>query len=137
MSSKFNIGSVIYDATTGTEQGTILHSNALKTVNGTSLVGSADLGVNTVLLANRTGTGAFTITPSKGVNSILLFIFKVTGVTVPTMVIKFSDVSTGLNTNRIYQGSTSVCEFYKTSDTQITVNTMGTGNLFVYEMVVG
>jgi hypothetical protein len=137
MSSKLNIGSVIWNATTGVEQGTILHSNALKTINGTSLVGSADLGVNTVLLATRTGTGAFTITPSKGVNSILLFIFKATGVTVPTIVIKFSDVSTGVNTNRLYQGSTSVCEFQKTSDTQLTINSMATGNLFVYEMVVG
>jgi len=137
MSSKLNIGSVIWNATTGVEQGTILHSNALKTINGTSLVGSADLGVNTVLLATRTGTGAFTITPSKGVNSILLFIFKATGVTVPTMVIKFSDVSTQGNFNRLYQGSTEVCAFHKTSDTEITVNSMSTGNFFVYEMVVG
>jgi len=137
MSSKLNIGSVIWNATTGVEQGDILHSNALKTINGTSLVGSGDLGVNTVLLANRTAAGAFTITPSKGVNSILLFIFKPTGVTIPTIVIKFSDVSTGLNSNRLYQGNVSICEFQKSSDTQITINTMATGNLFVYEMVVG
>jgi hypothetical protein len=137
MSSKLNIGSVIWNATTGVEVGTILHSNALKTVNGTSLVGSGDLGVNTVLLATRTGTGAFTITPSKGVNSILLFIFKATGVTVPTMVIKFSDVSTAGSFNRLFQGSTEVCAFHKTSDTQITINTMVTGNFYVYEMVVG
>ena len=137
MSSKLNIGSVIWNATTGVEQGDILHSNALKTVNGTSLVGSGDLGVNTVLLATRTATGAFTITPSKGVNSILLFIFKATGVTVPTMVIKFSDVSTQGNFNRLYQGSTEVCAFHKTSDTEITINALVTGNFFVYEMVVG
>jgi hypothetical protein len=137
MSSKFNIGSVIWNATTGVEQGTILHSNALKTVNGTSLVGSADLGVNTVLLADRTGTGAFTITPSKGVNSILLFIFKATGVTLPTMVIKFSAISTAGSFNRLFQGSTEVCAFHKTSDTEITINTMVTGNFYVYEMVVG
>jgi hypothetical protein len=137
MSSKLNIGSVIWNATTGVEQGDILHSNALKTVNGTSLVGSADLGVNTVLLADRTGTGAFTITPSKGVNSILLFIFKATGVTVPTMVIKFSAVSTAGSFNRLFQGSTEVCAFHKTSDTQITINSMVTGNFYVYEMVVG
>ena len=137
MSSKLNIGSVIWNATTGVEQGTILHSNALKTVNGTSLVGSADLGVNTVLLADRTGTGAFTITPSKGVNSILLFIFKATGVTLPTMVIKFSAVSTAGSFNRLFQGSTEVCAFHKTSDTQITINSMVTGNFYVYEMVVG
>jgi hypothetical protein len=137
MSSKLNIGSVIWNATTGVEQGTILHSNALKTVNGTSLVGSADLGVNTVLLADRTGTGAFTITPSKGVNSILLFIFKATGVTLPTMVIKFSAVSTAGSFNRLFQGSTEVCAFHKTSDTEITINTMVTGNFYVYEMVVG
>ena len=137
MSSKLNIGSVIWNATTGVEQGTILHSNALKTVNGTSLVGNADLGVNTVLLADRTGTGAFTITPSKGVNSILLFIFKATGVTVPTMVIKFSAVSTAGSFNRLFQGSTEVCAFHKTSDTEITINTMVTGNFYVYEMVVG
>jgi hypothetical protein len=137
MSSKLHIGSKIWDYTTGVEQGDILHSNALKTVNGTSLVGSADLGVNTVLLADRTGTGAFTITPSKGVNSILLFIFKATGVTVPTMVIKFSAVSTAGSFNRLFQGSTEVCAFHKTSDTQITINSMATGNFYVYEMVVG
>jgi hypothetical protein len=59
MSSKLNIGSVIWNATTGVEQGTILHSNALKTVNGTSLVGSGDTSVlSTTLIGSTTATSA-------------------------------------------------------------------------------
>jgi hypothetical protein len=59
MSSKLNIGSVIWNATTGVEQGDILHSNALKTVNGTSLVGSGDTSVlSTTLIGSTTATSA-------------------------------------------------------------------------------
>jgi hypothetical protein len=61
MSSKLNIGSVIWNATTGVEQGNILHSNALKTINGTSLVGSGDTSVlNATLIGSASSDTTFT-----------------------------------------------------------------------------
>jgi hypothetical protein len=73
MSSKLNIGSVIWNATTGVEQGNILHSNALKTVNGTSLVGSGDFSPLSFTLIGTTSSASATFTHTISQYKALLF----------------------------------------------------------------
>jgi hypothetical protein len=141
MSSRFNIGSVIYNATTGVEQGTILHSNALKTVNGTSLVGSGDLKPSLTLLGSRSTTGDITIAPSNGLNTVLVFrVAAFTSASTQTMTIKLNDVSTNTTyQGSIYAGSTLIANFYRNAGgTIITVtnNVPNTYTFFVEELRV-
>lgn len=89
------------------------------------------------LLATRTASGTFSITTSNGLDSVMVFVFKATGVTVPTIVIPLNDVSTAGSFNRLYQGSNQVAAFQRDSDgDQIIINSMSTGAFYVYELVV-
>jgi hypothetical protein len=141
MSSKLNIGSVIWNATTGVEQGTILHSNALKTVNGTSLVGSGDLKPSLTLLGSRNTTGDITIAPSNGLDTVLVFrIGAFTSATVATKTIKLNDLSSNTTYQAsLYAGDTLIVNFYRNAGgTIITVtnNAPNVYTLFVEELKV-
>jgi hypothetical protein len=151
--SKLHKGSVIYDATTGVENGQILHDG---TYTATTTPASTDTllikqsGVQKQItygdlisgalevteLGSLSTTGALTITPSNGLNSLLVFTFAATGVRLPTLTTKWGNVSTSSGFNRLYQGSTEACQFHKTSDTQVTITSKITGALIVYEVKV-
>ena len=143
MSSKLNIGSVIWNATTGVEQGTILHSNALKTVNGTSLVGSGDLEtqLTSTLLGSRNSVGDITIAPSNGLDSILTFRASAYSTAdSPTTTVRLGDV--GTNTTYmfgLYTDNSNLVRFYRNADgTTITIHSIVNSlySLYINELKV-
>jgi hypothetical protein len=159
MSSRFNIGSKIYNATTGVESGDILHdgtytatttpasadtllikqSGVQKQITYANLTAGLGGGGGTLtanLLANRTASGPFSITVSNSFDSVMVFMFSATGTRTPSLVAKLNEVSTSSSGNKLYQGSSEVAAFQRSSDNQIIINTMGTGNFYVYELVV-
>lgn len=138
--NKFHESTEIVD-NNGATQGTIVHDGSFKTINSTSIVGSGNIEVGGQLtintLALRTATGPFTITPSQGLDSILVIMFVATGTRLPTMTTRLSQLSTSASGNKLYQGSSEVAAFQRDSaGTQIIINSMSTGNFNVYELVV-
>ena len=151
--SKLHKGSVIYDATTGVENGQILHDGTytatttpastdtllIKQSGVQKQITYADLISGTIEvteLGSKTSTGALAISPSNGLDSLLIFTFLATGVRVPTLTSKWGNISTSASFSRLYQGSSQVCAFHRTTDTEVTINSLSTGALIVYEVKV-
>ena len=112
----------------GATQGTIIHTGNVSATVGTP---------TTTFLASATSATTFSIAPSNGLDSLVIFAFAATGVKVPTIVQRLEDISTTANFTRLYQGSNQVCSFNRNADgTQITISSLATGVLQVYEVIL-
>jgi hypothetical protein len=155
MSSKFNIGSVIYDATTGTEQGKILHdgnytatttptdddtilikqSGVTKQITHKNLVWFQTLD----LLGNTTTTGTIDISARRSVSSVIVITVTDGTSERATLTTRASALTTSsFGPATIYVDNIAAAEFYRnTSSTTITVDSLASGfRVEVYELKV-
>jgi len=107
-----------------------------KYVDDSIFTGPTGGNLTAKLRANRSSSGPVSITVSNGLNSVMVFMFSATGTRVPTLVARLNEISTSASANKLYQGSSEVAAFSRSGSTQIIINSMSTGNFYIYELVV-
>jgi hypothetical protein len=158
MSSRFNIGSKIYNSTTGVESGDILHDG---TYTATTTPASTDTllikqsGVQkqithkdltkftyTTLGSLSTGTGTITIAPSNGLNSLIVVEAEAFGsAAVATWTGPLGAMAANSTyTNSLY-GSSLLFNYYRnTAGTEIIITVANVPNVYaltIHEVKVG
>jgi hypothetical protein len=159
MSSKLNIGSKIYNATTGVESGDILHDGTYTAITAPTATDTLLIKQSgqqrqithfnltkftyTTLGSLATGTGTITIAPSNGLNSLIVVEAEAyNSAAVATWTGPLGAMSSSSSyTNSLYAGSTLLFSYHRnTAGTAIIITAANVPNVYaltIHEVKVG